>query len=72
MINTRRSHISINRVSNREEFIQKAQCVHGDKYDYSLVDYVSTSDKVRIRCFKHNFIFEQVPNSDPASNGFLK
>jgi len=63
MINTRRSHISINRVSNREEFIQKAQCVHGDKYDYSLVEYISTSDKVKIRCFKHNFIFEQVPNS---------
>ncbi len=36
-----------------EEFIQKAKAVHGDKYDYSKVEYVNSKTKVCIRCPKH-------------------
>ncbi len=43
------------------EFIEQAKLVHGDKYDYSLVEYVSVCDKVKIMCLKHG-IFEQTPN----------
>jgi Zn finger protein HypA/HybF involved in hydrogenase expression len=32
--------------------------IHGDKYDYSLVEYIGTDKKVRIICKKHG-IFEQ-------------
>ncbi len=35
------------------EFIQKARAVHGDKYDYSKVEYVKASTKVCIICPKH-------------------
>ena len=32
--------------SNTTEFIEKAKLVHGDYYDYSLVDYNKNSEKV--------------------------
>jgi len=46
---------------NTEIFIKKAQKIHGNKYDYSLVNYISTFDKVKIICPIHG-IFEQSPN----------
>lgn len=36
-----------------EEFIQKAQAVHGNKYDYSKVNYVNNRTEVTIICNKH-------------------
>ena len=36
-----------------EEFIQKAKAVHGDKYDYSKVEYVNSYTKVCITCPTH-------------------
>ena len=30
------------------EFIQKAQAIHGDKYDYSLVSYRITYDIIEL------------------------
>jgi len=42
------------------EFINRAKIVHGDKYDYSLVNYVNSKLKVRIICAKHGE-FEQLP-----------
>lgn len=35
------------------EFIHKAKAVHGDKYDYSRVEYVNNRTKVTIICPKH-------------------
>ena len=35
------------------EFIQKAKLIHGDKYDYSLVNYKNATIKVEIICPKH-------------------
>ena len=36
-----------------EDFITKAKEVHGDKYDYSKVEYVNANDKVCIICPEH-------------------
>ena len=36
-----------------EEFIKKARAVHGDKYDYSKVEYVNNQTKVCIVCPEH-------------------
>lgn len=52
----------IGRTSTKEEFIEKSREKHGDKYDYSLVNYVNSSTKVKIICQKHG-IFEQVANT---------
>jgi hypothetical protein len=43
-----------------ETFIEKAKKIHGDKYDYSLVNYINTKTKVKIICNEHGE-FEQTP-----------
>ena len=48
--------------SNKEEFIKKAREIHGDKYDYSKVEYVNSHTKVCIICPEHGE-FWQTPNN---------
>lgn len=55
--------------SNTEEFIAKAKEVHGEKYDYSKVEYVSANQKVSIFCKKHGEYFTQAPSSHLSGNG---
>jgi len=43
----------------KEEAIKRAVDTYGNLYDYSLVDYKNTYTKVKIKCTKHNQIFEQ-------------
>jgi len=47
---------------SKESFIERALIIHGDKYDYSLVEYVNRSTKVKIICKDHG-VFEQEPMS---------
>ena len=54
-----------------EEFIKKAREVHGDKYDYSKVEYVNNSTPVVIVCPEHGD-FEQSPNNHFNGNGCPK
>lgn len=49
------------RSSTTEEFIKKAKSIHGDKYDYSKVDYIDRLKPVIIICPLHGS-FEQTPN----------
>lgn len=56
------------RVKNQDDFIQKAKTIHGDYYDYSLVNYVKSSVKVKIVCPIHG-VFEQTPNKHLAGQG---
>lgn len=43
-----------------DAFIEKAKNKHGNRYDYSLVDYTRTDHKIKIICSIHG-IFEQNP-----------
>lgn len=52
-------------------FIEKSKKVHGDKYDYSLIEYVNAAIKVKIICKKHG-IFEQTPNANLNGYGCKK
>lgn len=45
----------------QEEWIQKAKSIHGDKYDYSKVNYVNSKTKVEIICNIHKESFYQLP-----------
>jgi len=45
-----------------EDFIKKAIKVHGNRYDYSKVNYINNRIKVIIICSKHGE-FEQLPSS---------
>lgn len=50
-----------NKKSNTAEFVNKAIAKYGDKYDYSEVEYTDNKTKVKIRCKKHNHVFEVRP-----------
>lgn len=60
------------RKTTLSEFKAKAIKIHGEKYDYSLVDYINKRTKVKIVCPEHG-IFEQTPDSHlNQSNGCKK
>ena len=46
----------------KEGFIRKSKEVHGDKYDYSLVEYKNNSSTVRIICPKHGEFIQLAEN----------
>ena len=52
-------------------FIEKAKRIHGNKYDYSLVDYIKAIEKVNIICPVHG-IFQQTPNVHLSKSGCPK
>ena len=53
------------------EFIEKARKIHGDKYDYSKVNYINTDTKVCIICPEHGE-FWQTPASHLCKRGCPK
>lgn len=56
------------RITNTETFIQKSKEIYHDKFDYSLTNYVKSSEKVKIICPVHG-VFEQTPNKHLAGRG---
>lgn len=56
------------RTDTKEEFISKASEVHGDLYDYSLVDYKNNRTKVTIVCPEHG-TFLQLAGSHTSGHG---
>lgn len=55
-----------NEIITNEVFIKKARGIHGDKYDYKLVEYKDAFTKVDIICPIHG-VFDQKPNHHIAS-----
>ena len=53
--------ISKSKTSNTEQFIEKAKRIHGDRYNYSKVNYVNAHTPVCIICPIHGE-FMQIPN----------
>ncbi|MGP5535310.1 DUF723 domain-containing protein [Psychrobacter celer] len=56
---------------NTNEITEKFIAVHGEKYDYSFVDYKNSHEKVKIVCSEHG-VFEQTAGSHLAGNGCPK
>jgi len=50
-----------------EQFIEKSKLKHGEKYDYSLVEYQSSNRQVSIICPKHG-MFQQKPYDHYTGN----
>jgi len=57
--------------STTHELIEKAMKIHSNKYDYSLVDYKRSRDKVCIICKQHGE-FHQEANSQLILNQLEK
>jgi len=56
------------KISNKEEFVEKSNKIHNNKYDYSLVNYKNAITHVKISCKKHG-VFEQTPNKHLSGKG---
>ena len=56
---------------DKDEFIERSRITHGDRYDYSLVDYKNANINVKIICKKHG-VFEQSPYSHVSGSGCSK
>lgn len=54
-----------------ENFIERCNIVHNNKYDYSLVDYVSGRHNIKIICPEHG-IFEQIASGHVIGNNCPK
>ena len=51
-----------------EEFIEKSKIVHGDKYNYSKVEYINSTHKVCIICPEHGEFWQQPQNHIQGQN----
>ncbi|MCA9749281.1 MAG: hypothetical protein KC414_09250 [Romboutsia sp.] len=58
-------------LNKTELFVNKSKLVHGEKYNYSLVDYFHSKQLVKIICPTHG-LFEQLPNSHLNGSGCNK
>lgn len=63
--------ISIDRFDDTDSFIEKVKLTHGDKYDYSKVEYTGSKDVITIICPDHGE-FIQIPNNHQQSQGCPK
>lgn len=45
--------------SNKDEFVRKAKEIHGDKYDYSSINYTNALTKVKIICKFHGEFYQK-------------
>lgn len=59
------------KTDSKIDTINKFKEVHGEEYDYSLVEYVNDKTKVKIVCLKHG-VFEQAPMKHKCGQGCSK
>jgi len=57
--------------STNKQFIEKSVKIHGEKYDYSKVEYTKGTEKIIITCKKHGD-FKQTPSNHLSGHGCLK
>ena len=55
----------------KNKFISESKAIHGDKYDYSKIDYKNADTRVKILCKKCNKYFSQKPSSHSSGSGCL-
>jgi len=62
---------AINAKITNEKFLERSKKIHGDKYDYSNVEYIHISKPVKIICKVHGE-FEQTPREHFSGCGCYK
>ena len=58
-------------IDKNKYFINQAKEIHGDRYDYNLINYVDSKHKVKIICHEHG-LFQQLPVHHLTNGGCLK
>jgi len=64
-------HLQANKSHNlgKERFIERARKVHGDKFNYSMVEYIDAHTKVEIICPKHGEFWQRPNNHTSQKQG---
>lgn len=62
----------ISTISNKNDFIKKSLIIHGNKYDYSNVNYINSYTKIEIICQKHGSFFQKPQDHINAKSGCPK
>ena len=57
------------KIHSTEEFIEEARKIHGNNYDYSLVDFEHINKEITIICNKHKINFQQTPKIHLGGSG---
>ena len=52
----------------KENFINKSKERYGDRFDYSLVEYVDKNTPVKVRCKEHDYVFSVLPDTHIRRN----
>ncbi len=60
--------VTISKTLPTNDFINRSNIIHNNKYDYSLVEYINSKTKVKIICHIHG-TFEQTPNNHLCGQG---
>lgn len=55
-----------------DSFIEAAKLIHGNKYDYSLLNYKNCKEKINIVCNQCSSNFFQIPRNHLSGSGCLK
>ena len=55
----------------KNDFIEKAKKVHGDRYSYEDAEYINYDTKLKIKCEKHGY-FWQTPGNHLKGKGCQK
>ena len=55
-------------INKNDYFIKKSKLIHGNKYNYSLVNYIKNNNKILIICPEHGN-FEQTPSAHLTGHG---
>ena len=57
------------RIKNTTRFIERAKEIHGDKYDYSKVEYINSTSKICIICPIHGEFWQEPRHHLNSKNG---
>jgi very-short-patch-repair endonuclease len=60
---------SLKQRNSKSKFIQKAEIVHGNQYDYSQVEYINNSTPVKIICETHGEFWQRPQGHLTGNNG---
>lgn len=63
---------ALNRTKSKEDFIKQSINLHGNKYDYSLVEYKNSFSKIKLICNDCNLEFKQLPANHLVGKGCLQ
>ena len=64
--------LSLKNRGDPNDFILRAKKIHGDKYDYSMINYVNNRTPIKIKCNICGNVFYSIPSNHLAGKGCKK